>query len=176
MPMKIILRADVDNLGVLGDEIAVKPGYARNYLIPQGLAMLASESNRKQFELERKKLQAKADAARGGAESLAAQINGAKVVIEVRVGEGDKLYGSVTAGNIAEALAAQGIELDKRKIQLDQPIRATGDYAIDVRLHPQVHAELKVSVVRLGQTEEAQAAEAASEEAPAETEAQASAE
>ncbi len=158
MPMKIILRADVDNLGALGDEVAVKPGYARNYLIPQGLAMPATESNRKQFELESKKLQAKADAARGGAEALAAKINGAKVVIEVRVGEGDKLYGSVTAGNIADVLAAQGIELDKRKIQLDQPIRSTGEYTIDVRLHPQVRAELNVSVVRLGHAEEVQAA------------------
>lgn len=167
MPMKIILRADVDNLGVLGDEVAVKPGYARNYLIPQGLAMPATASNRKQFELESKKLQAKADAARGGAEALAAKVNGAKVVIEVRVGEGDKLYGSVTAGNIAEALAAQGVELDKRKIQLDQPIRSTGDYTLTVRLHPQVHAELKVSVIRLGQVEEvtAEAAPAAEPEA-----------
>ena len=155
MPMKIILRADVDNLGTLGDEVAVKPGYARNFLIPQGLAMPATAANRKQFELESKKLQAKADAARGGAEALASKINGAKVVIEVRVGEGDKLYGSVTAGNIAEALAAQGIELDKRKIVLEQPIRATGEYVIEVRLHPQVRAEMNVSVVRLGQVEEA---------------------
>ncbi|WP_034628131.1 50S ribosomal protein L9 [Desulfocurvibacter africanus] len=174
MPMKIILRADVDNLGVLGDEVAVKPGYARNYLIPQGLAMPATGSNRKQFELESKKLQAKADTARGGAEALAAQINDAKVVIEVRVGEGDKLYGSVTAGNIADALAAKGIELDKRKIQLDQPIRSTGAYTIDVRLHPQVRAELNVSVVRLGHTEEAQA-EAAPAAEP-ETQAQGAAE
>jgi len=164
MPMKIILRADVEKLGVLGDEVAVKPGYARNYLIPQGLAMLATPSNRKQFEMESKKLQAKADASRAAAESLAAQVEAAKVVIEVRVGEGDKLYGSVTAGNIAEVLAVQGVELDRRKIVLEQPIRSTGEYSIDVRLHPQVRAELKVSVIRHGQqAEEAPAADEGAE-------------
>ena len=101
--MKLILRADVDALGRLGDIVAVKPGFGRNYLIPQGLAMMASEANLKQFELERKKLAGQADSLRAEATDLAEKIAKANVAITVRVGEGDKLYGSVTAANIADA-------------------------------------------------------------------------
>ncbi|NLY41352.1 MAG: 50S ribosomal protein L9 [Desulfovibrionales bacterium] len=150
--MKIILRADVDNLGRLGDIVTVRPGYGRNYLLPQGLASLVTPSNLKVFEQERRKLQAKNDAIRAEAATLAAKIEAAKVVIEVRVGEGDKLYGSVTSSQIADILAEQGVDVDRRKIQLDDPIRSLGEYTLDVKLHPEVVAKLTVNVVKLGQS------------------------
>jgi large subunit ribosomal protein L9 len=153
MTMKLILRADVDALGRLGDIVAVKPGFGRNYLIPQGLAMMASEANLKQFELERKKLAGQADSLRAEATELAAKIAAAKVVISVRVGEGDKLYGSVTAVNIAEALLEQGIDIDRRKIEMPDAIRALGEYEVEIRLHPDVKGELKLRVVKHGQIE-----------------------
>ncbi len=165
--MKLILRADVDSLGRLGQIVTVKPGYGRNYLIPQGLAMLASEANQKQFDLEKKKLQAKADGVRATATDLAEKINATPVEISVRVGEGDKLYGSVTTANIAEALAEKGIEIDRRKIVLADPIRATGAYEIEVRLHPDVHAVIKLAVVRHGHIEEKPVSEKENEQ-PAE--------
>jgi large subunit ribosomal protein L9 len=151
--MKLILRADVDALGRLGDIVAVKPGFGRNYLIPQGLAMMASEANLKQFELERKKLAGMADSLRSEATELAAKIASAKVSITVRVGEGDKLYGSVTAVNIADALLAQGIEIDRRKIDMPDAIRSLGEYDVEIRLHPDVKGELKLRVIKHGQTE-----------------------
>ncbi|MGE4469370.1 MAG: 50S ribosomal protein L9 [Desulfovibrio sp.] len=148
--MKLILRADVDNLGRLGDIVNVKPGYGRNYLLPQGLAMVATEGNQKQFDLELNKLKAQADALRAEAELLAEKIAKAPVEIRVRVGEGDKLYGSVTTAMIADALAGQGIDIDKRKIMLDDPIRSLGDYDLEVKLHPDVRGQLNVVVLRHG--------------------------
>ena len=169
--MKVILRADVDNLGRLGDIVAVKPGYGRNYLLPQGLASLATPGNLKVFEQERRKLQAKNDAVKAEAAGLAAKIEAAKVVIEVRVGDGDKLYGSVTSSQIATILEEQGVAVDRRKIQLEDGIRSLGEYVIDVKLHPEVVAKLKVNVVKHGRveqvTEEAPQADA-TEEAAAE--------
>ncbi|GAB1409947.1 50S ribosomal protein L9 [Desulfovibrionales bacterium] len=150
--MKIILRADVDNLGRLGDIVTVRPGYGRNYLLPQGLASLVTPSNLKVFEQERRKLQARNDAIKAEAATLAAKIEAARVIIEVRVGEGDKLYGSVTSSQIADILAEQGVEVDRRKIQMDEAIRSLGEYILDVKLHPEVVASLTVNVVRLGQT------------------------
>lgn len=149
--MKLILRADVDNLGRLGDIVTVKPGYGRNYLIPQGLAMTVTDANLKRFENERKKLEAKADSLRAAANEIAAKIAACPISIEVRVGEGDKLYGSVTSANIVAALAENGLEIDRKKIILKDPIRALGDFTIAVRLHPDVQAEIKLSVVRHGQ-------------------------
>ncbi|GAB6124985.1 50S ribosomal protein L9 [Humidesulfovibrio idahonensis] len=153
MTMKLILRADVDTLGRLGDIVAVKPGFGRNFLIPQGLAMKATDANLKQFELERKKLAAQADGLRAEATDLAAKIAAAVVVIPVRVGEGDKLYGSVTSQNVADALAEQGIEIDRRKIEMPEAIRALGDFEVAIRLHPDVHGELKLRVIKHGQPE-----------------------
>ncbi len=152
MMMKVILRADVDNLGRLGDIVTVKPGYGRNYLLPQGLATLATPSNLKVFEQERKKLEAKNNALRAAAMELAERISAAKVRIEVRVGENDKLYGSVTSTQIADALAAQGIEVDRRKIVLAEPIRALGTYTVEVKLHPEVVASVQVEIVKPGQS------------------------
>ena len=148
--MKLILRADVDSLGRLGDIVTVKAGYGRNYLIPQGLAKPASPANLKAFELERRKLQASADSLRAQAEGLADKIAATPVSIKVRVGDGDKLYGSVTTANIGDAMEAAGVDIDRRKILLTDSIRNLGEYEIDIRLHPDVRGKLKLSVVRQG--------------------------
>lgn len=145
--MKLILRADIENLGNLGDVVNVKPGYGRNFLLPQGLAMVASEANLKVFEQERRKLQAKMDALRAAAAGLCERLEGLELSIQMRVGENDKLYGSVTSALIAEALLAQGLEVDRRRILLDAPIRALGDYPVRVRLHADVIAHLTVKVI-----------------------------
>ena len=167
--MKVILRTDVENLGKLGDTVEVKPGYGRNFLLPQGYAMLATPANLKVFELERKKLQVKTEALRNAASSLADRIAGTPVSIAMRVGDNDKLYGSVTSALIAEALAAKGVEVDRRRILLDSPIRALGEYVVRVRLHADVLAELVLTVVaEKAHHEEEQAADANNQSAPAE--------
>lgn len=146
--MKLILRADVDNLGRLGEEVDVKPGYGRNFLIPKGLAMPATASNRKVFEQESRKLQAKMDAVKAEAEAMAEKLDGREVFIRVRVGENDKLYGSVTSQHIVDALAEMGIEeLDKKKLVVPDPIRSLGKHEVEVRLHPDVYARLQVIVI-----------------------------
>ena len=160
--MKVILRADVENLGTLGDVVTVKPGYGRNYLLPQGLAMLATEANMHTFELERKKLQARMEALRAEARSLAEKIEALEIVIPMHVGENDKLYGSVTTTMIGDAIAAQGVEVDRRRILLDAPIRTLGEFEVRVRLHADVYAALKVQVISDHVPEEVEAeAEAA---------------
>ena len=169
--MKVILRADVENLGRLGDLVEVKPGYGRNYLLPHGLAMLATPSNLKVFEHKSKKLQVLVEAQRQDAASLADKISAAHVIINMRVGENDKLYGSVTTSLIAESLLEQfSIEVDRRRILLDSPIRLLGEYAVRIRLHADVTAELPVTVAaeRMHFEEEAEQVE----ESPAETEEQ----
>ena len=138
--MKIILRADVENLGRLGDVVTVKAGYGRNYLLPQGLAMLVTPGNLKAFELERKKLQARMGALRAAADDIAGKLEGLVLPIVMRVGDNDKLYGSVTTAIIGDALTAQGIEVDRRRILLDHPIRTLGDHPVRVRLHADVIA------------------------------------
>ena len=145
--MKVLLRADVENLGRLGDLVTVKAGYGRNFLLPQGLAMLATPSNIKMFELDRKKLQSKMDAVRTAAGDVAERINAASLIIAMRVGENDKLYGSVTSAMIAARLSEQGIEVDRHRILLDSPIRSVGDFTVRVRLHADVSASLNVKVV-----------------------------
>ena len=164
--MKLILRADVDNLGRVGDIVSVKPGYGRNYLIPQGLAQFATEASLKQFELEKAKLQNQADTLQAEAQEMADKIAATPVTITVRVGEGDKLYGSVTTTHIAEAMAEAGVEIDRRKILLDEAIRSLGEFDIEVKLHPSVRGELKLTVQKHGHVEE----EAVAEEAPAQEE------
>ena len=145
--MKVILRADVENLGTLGDVVEVKPGYGRNYLLPQGLAMIASPANLKQFELERKKLQARMDALRAEALGLQAQLERLQIIIPMHVGENEKLYGSVTTTIIGDAIAAEGIDVDRRRILLDAPIRSLGHHPVRVRLHPEIIAMVPVKVV-----------------------------
>ncbi len=166
--MEVILRTNMDNLGALGQVVDVKPGYGRNYLIPQGLAMLATPANKKRFELERKKLQEKLDAVRFGAQELADKISAASLRIPVRVGEGDRLYGSVTSGNIADLLKADyGLDVDKKIIQLNEPLRALGEYSVEVRVFQDIRAQLQVAVVRhdADQAAQVEAAETAAVEA-----------
>ena len=167
--MKLILRADVENLGSLGDVVEVKAGYGRNFLLPQGLAMVASPSNLKSFEQERKKLQARMDAVRADAQALQARLEALEVVIPMHVGDNDKLYGSVTTTIIGDALAALGVEVDRRRILMDAPIRTLGDHPVRVRLHASVIAMLPVKVVSDHQpvVEEEPAAAAPAEEAEA---------
>lgn len=152
--MQIILRADVDNLGRLGDVVKVKPGYGRNYLIPKGMAMPATKANKNIFERERKKLEVQMEKIRQAAQSQADRLNEAHVIIPVRVGENEKLYGSVTTTNIGEALSQMGIEVDRRKIVLENPIRSLGEFEVEVKLHHDVKCLVKVSVVKHGAVKE----------------------
>ena len=165
--MKVILRADVEKLGHLGDIVNVKPGYGRHFLLPQQLASLATPANIRVFELERKKLQARMDALRAAASDLASKLEGVVVTISMRVGENDKLYGSVTPAMIGDALAAMGIELDRHRLLLDGSIRTLGEHHVRARLHADVVPSFTVKIVSEEKriVEEAPAEEA---EAPAE--------
>lgn len=145
--MKIILRADVENLGALGDVVEVKPGYGRNYLLPQGLAMIANPANLKLFEQQRKKLQAKMDALRAEALGLKTRLESLEVVIPMHVGENDKLYGSVTSTIIGDAISSLGVDVDRRRILMDAPIRTLGTHPVRIRLHPDVIAIVPVTVI-----------------------------
>ena len=165
--MKIILRADVENLGRLGDVVTVKAGYGRNYLLPQGLAMAATPGNIKVFELERRKLQARMDALRAEADALFAKLDGITLVIPMRVGDNDKLYGSVTSHIIGDALLEKGMEVDRRRILFDHAIRTLGEHPVRIRLHADVVATMTVKVVSEDkyhpEAEEAAEAETAAE-------------
>ena len=169
--MKVILRADVENLGRLGEVVSVKPGYGRNFLLPQRLAMLVTPGNLKAFELERKKLQARMDALRSDADQLAARIEGLVLSIPMRVGDNDKLYGSVTSSIVGDALAGQGVEVDRRRILIDHPIRTLGEHPVRVRLHADVIASLTVKVISEDKThhvDDTPESPAESSDAPAE--------
>lgn len=145
--MKVILRADIENLGSLGDVVNVKPGYGRNYLLPQGLAMIASPGNLKVFEHERKKLQARMDALRAEALGLQGRLENLEIIIPMHVGENDKLYGSVTSTIIGDAINALGVEVDRRRILMDAPIRTLGVHPVRIRLHADVLATVPIKVV-----------------------------
>lgn len=145
--MKVILKSDVKDLGRIGEVVNVKDGFARNFLVPQGLAAEASTKNVKAFEHEKKKIQEMARKVKAGAAGLAEQIAAAKITIKAKSGEEDKLFGSVTSMDIAEALKAEGIEIDKKKIHLDEPIKRLGEYTVTIKLHSEVSAQLNVQVV-----------------------------
>ena len=145
--MEVILREHVDNLGRRGEIVKVADGYARNYLLPRKLALLATEGNKKQVERERAKLDAKESEDRGAAEAVAARLANVELVIARKVGETEALYGSVTSADIADALAAKGVEIDRRKLQLPDPIKKIGDVDVPVKLHRDVTATIKVRVV-----------------------------
>ncbi len=166
--MKVILRADVENLGRLGDVVEVRPGYGRNFLIPQGFAMLASAANVKNFELERRKLQAQMDEIRATAATLAEKLEAYVLTITMRVGDNEKLYGSVTTHTIADLLIAEGFEIDRRRVLLDSPIRVLGEHPVRIRLHADVVPTITVKVVAEERNIEAVTPVA---EAPAEVEA-----
>ena len=146
--MRLILRSDVEQLGKRGDVIKVSPGYGRNYLVPKGLAYLFSEGNVKRVQKEQKTLEVRQVKERQEAEELAARIAKVSCTIVKKVGESDTLYGSVTNADVAEALLKEGFSVDKRRIHLEEPIKALGIYSVPIRLHPEVTCELKVWVVK----------------------------
>ncbi|GAB4180178.1 MAG: 50S ribosomal protein L9 [Calditrichia bacterium] len=146
--MKIILRQDYEGLGNAGDILEVKSGYARNFLIPKGIAYPAEKSFLKMFEEEKKQKQFKLNKEKKIAEEEAKKLESVSVTIPVAVGEGDKLYGSVTAQTIFEHLEKQGVTIDKKAIVLDEPIKALGVYSVPVKLHKDVSVDIKVWVVK----------------------------
>jgi large subunit ribosomal protein L9 len=148
--MEIILREHVENLGDRGEIVKVADGYARNYLLPRKLALLATAGNKKQVERERAKFDLKEGEERKVAEAMAARLASVEVVITRKVGETEALYGSVTTADIAEALAAKGFEIDRRKLQLEDPIKRISDVDVPVKLHRDVTATIKVRVVAEG--------------------------
>jgi large subunit ribosomal protein L9 len=145
--IEVILREDIKSLGKAGALVRVKPGYARNYLLPRGLAYEASEGNKKQIAAESRAREVRASHDRTEAEAAAAQLGGAAVTITAKAGEGDRLFGSITSQDIADALAAAGHPVDKRKLELEHPIKQLGEHLVQVRLHPEVHAAVRVTVV-----------------------------
>jgi large subunit ribosomal protein L9 len=147
MPMKVILREDVPNLGRSGEMVTVKPGYGRNYLLPRKLAVPANEANVRQLDHDRGVISARQAKLRGNAEEQAKRINAVAVTIARKVGEQEKLFGSVTALDIAEALASKGQKVDRRHIHLPEPIKTTGTHQVEIRLHRDVIAQIRVDVV-----------------------------
>ena len=145
--MKVILLSDLRHGGTRGDVIDVRPGYARNYLVPRGLAALATPGNMKWFEQQRKKIDARHAEEREVAAQFAADISGTRLTIAKRAGESETLYGSVTAAEVAEALQNSGISIDRRDIDLAGGIKVLGEHAVKIDLHPEVVAEVTVNVV-----------------------------
>ena len=146
--MQVILRDRLENLGGAGDVVNVKPGYARNYLIPQGLAFEATDANVKRIEREKAQSAKRANDELQAARQRAAAFEGVSVNFTARAGEEGKLFGSITTADIAEKLSEQGIEVDRKQIQLDEPIKALGVFSVPVRLHSEVRPELKVWVIK----------------------------
>ena len=145
--MEVILREHVDNLGRRGDVVKVAAGYARNYLLPRKLALAVNENNKRQIERERKLAEVRELEERSQAEAFAQRLTQLDISIARRVGENNTLYGSVTSGDVAQALHTKGFEIDKRKITLADPLKALGEYTLPIRIHRDVTAEVKVKVV-----------------------------
>ena len=146
--MKLLLRQDYKPLGEAGELVNVKTGFARNFLIPNGLAMLASDKNLKRYENEKKQMFWRQEKEKRQSEELSKTLENVSCTITVQVGEEDKMFGSVTSQNIAEALEAQGYSVDKRKIILEEPIKSLGIYSVPIKLHTDVEAKVKVWVVK----------------------------
>jgi large subunit ribosomal protein L9 len=146
--MEVILREDVKDLGKAGELVKVKVGYARNYLLPRGLAYEATDGNKKRIAAETKARTTRLAAERSGAEALAAELRAKVVTLIGKAGEEGRLFGSITAHDIADGLAKLGHTVDKRKIELEHPIKTLGDHMVPLRLHPEVAAEIRVSVVQ----------------------------
>ena len=146
--MRVILREDVPNLGKSGELVNVKDGFGRNFLLPRKLAVIASETNMRQLEHEKAVITARQAKLKAGAEEQAKKLGNVSVKIARKVGEQDKLYGSVTALDIAEALAAAGHKIDRRHLHLPEPIKALGSYDVEIRMHRDVTAKVKVDVVK----------------------------
>ncbi|MDE2706675.1 MAG: 50S ribosomal protein L9 [Gemmatimonadetes bacterium] len=146
--MKVILLKDVESLGSAGEVVEVKNGYGRNFLIPRNEALIASAANMAQFESRRKQQETLAERDRRAAEALAKKLEAESITAQVKVGEEDRLFGSVTAQHIAELLDEKGYEIERRAIHLEDPIRELGVYNVEVRLHPEVATAVKVWVVK----------------------------
>lgn len=145
--MEVILKEDIANLGKIGDIVRVRDGYARNYLLPRGLVLVANKKNLKTFEHQKKIVGDQKQKIMRQAQAVGNQLNGVSLVIPMKVGEEGKLFGSVTNLQIEKALKAKGLEVDRRKIQLAEPIKSAGDYEVQVRLSADLTVPLKVSVV-----------------------------
>jgi large subunit ribosomal protein L9 len=148
--MELILRDDIEKLGRRGEIVQVAAGYARNFLLPRGLAMPVTAANKAMIEKERKGWEARMAKEKAEFESLAQQIAELRFVAPRKVGENDLLYGSVTAADIAEFLETRGIEVDKRRVLVEEPIKHLGEHEVSIRLHPEVHAILKLLVTKEG--------------------------
>lgn len=145
--IELILRDTVASLGKAGDLVRVKSGYARNFLLPRGLAFEATEANKKRIAAESKARNAHASAERAEAQAIADKLAQTSLTFTAKSGEDGKLFGSITAGDIAEQLAAQGVTIDKRRIELEHPLKHLGFHTVVVRLHHDVHGEVKVNVI-----------------------------
>jgi len=146
--MEVILRHAVENLGKPGDVVKVKNGYARNYLLPHNLAYEATPGNLKRIQQERERLEAAESQRRGSAQEIATKLEQVSLTFSARVGEEGKLFGSVTASDIAQQLSQQGFEIEKRQIDLHEPIKSLGVYRVPVRLHADVKPEVRVWVIK----------------------------
>ena len=158
--MKVILNDYIEHLGERGDSVAVKPGFARNYLLPKGLAYPDTPGNRRRFEQEQKHWEEMDLSRRSAADALAKDMDGTELVFERRAGEKDVLFGSVTVVDVARELASRGFDLERRRIRLDQPIKALGTFDVEVAVHRDIAVTIPVHVVRPGETETRAASEA----------------
>mgnify|MGYP005839310695 CR=1 FL=1 len=145
--MKVILTEEIPNLGSIGSVVEVAPGYGRNYLIPQGKALEATKGNIARFEQQRARLLQQYAKGKSAAQALAERLAQITLTISQRVGESERLYGSVTNVHIAEALAKVGVEIDRKKIDMPEPIKTLGSHAAEIKLHPEVRAVVKIEVV-----------------------------
>ncbi len=146
--MKIILKEDIKKLGKMGQIVDVADGYARNYLVPKGFAVEASTKNVRSLEHEKKIIQEKARKHKDSAQDLASRISAMTLTIKAKAGEEEKLFGSVTTMDIAEALLTRGVEIEKKKIVLEEPIKRLGSYSVQIKLHPDVSVPLTVQVIQ----------------------------
>lgn len=146
--MQIILKKEIKKLGRAGEVVSVRDGYARNFLLPQGLALPATPANLKVVERERKRALLREEKERQKARELADRINSTSCTITVQTGQDGRLFGSVTAQDISEAYKLEGIEVDRKKIELSQPIKEIGVFKVNIKLHPEVTAQAKVWVVK----------------------------
>ena len=146
--MEVILREDVEKVGNRGEVVKVAPGFARNFLLPKKLAVAATESNKKIVEQERQAHLRKEAKFKSEAEDLSKLMSGVTVTIAQKAGENDQLFGSVTSKDVADALAAKNFTIDRRKVQLEEPIKQLGEFKVPVRLHKDVTAEVTVHVVK----------------------------
>jgi large subunit ribosomal protein L9 len=146
--MKIILKEDIKKLGKMGQIVDVADGYARNYLVPKGLAVEASTKNIRSLEHEKKIIQEKARKHKDSAQDLASRISAMTLTIKAKAGEEEKLFGSVTTMDIAEALLTRGVEIEKKKIVLEEPIKRLGSYSVQIKLHPDVSVPLTIQVIQ----------------------------